>query len=558
MRKNSLRFKIITCVAAALAFTLAATEGHAVQELDRKYSLETIGVLRSWDNADGLFSDYVATAYKQYFSQQSRFLQVDLSKADILLGKSALPYNQLIDDKNILSQISKSMRSQTILRTKIYKEGPTYRFVLDWMHAPHMEVLAAETFVLEEPQDTRLFNFEDAKVALMQGLDRLIKKIPFHAQVSGRDDDKVTVLLGDKKAVRAGDTLIVATTEDVKLHPILKSVMDWRFTQTGRLEVESVDDGIAFCKIAEEEPGRKIGRYQKVVQVVPASRIRSSSGDRPNYGQSGNGSGDISGNYTDSRENYQGTMGPLTDDYDSSKSVATFENPNGMRRPTLGYGTAGFWMGTLARDFSNATTARTGSGFLMGVKVDGRVWLTPEWFADAGLGFGTTGYQQKNSTTGTETLVSSQSASAMMMRLAGGYQTYLDGTFFGPKAWVVGGYHRNSYKFPYLAAEALGSTAFGSLFIGLGGDLPITQGFGALFNFDIGLIKSASETDLVNNGSNQGITDVGFFVGGYYRFADRLSAKLGLDYIVNSTSFEDTTAYTNKIISFGPSVSYYF
>ena len=95
-------------------------------------------------------ADYVANAYKNFFSHQSRFVLQDLSKADALLGKSKLPYYKVIDDADVLNQIARSMRSESIIRTKIYKEGTRYRFVIDWLHAVRMELIASETVVIEE------------------------------------------------------------------------------------------------------------------------------------------------------------------------------------------------------------------------------------------------------------------------------------------------------------------------------------------------------------------------------------------------------------------------
>src|SRR4051812_43818557 len=89
----------------------------ASAELDRRYSIETVGFLKSWDNVDGLFSEYVARAYREYFAHQSRFLVQDLGKADAILSHAKIPYAKLIDDPEVLLQLSRSARSQSILRT---------------------------------------------------------------------------------------------------------------------------------------------------------------------------------------------------------------------------------------------------------------------------------------------------------------------------------------------------------------------------------------------------------------------------------------------------------
>src|SRR4051812_18859164 len=116
----------------ALALTLASSVAYASPELDRLYALETIGALKAWDNVDGLFSDYVSAAYKDFFSRQTRFVYQDLSKADAVLKQSKLAYSRLLEDPAILAQIARAEKTQTLLRTKISKQGPQYRFTIDW------------------------------------------------------------------------------------------------------------------------------------------------------------------------------------------------------------------------------------------------------------------------------------------------------------------------------------------------------------------------------------------------------------------------------------------
>src|SRR4051812_30100064 len=110
MKKNFLRKNFTSSLICLLL--LFAAPARASSELDRAYALETVGFLRAWDNVDGLFADYVGAAYKDYFARQSRFVLQDLSRADYVLNKSKLPYNKVIEDHEILTQLARSMRSE--------------------------------------------------------------------------------------------------------------------------------------------------------------------------------------------------------------------------------------------------------------------------------------------------------------------------------------------------------------------------------------------------------------------------------------------------------------
>src|SRR6185295_11380111 len=98
----------------ALALFLISPVAQANPEMDRLYALETVGALKAWDNVDGLFSDYVSSAYKDYFSRQTRFVYQDLSKADAVLKHSKLPYPKLIEDPQVLAQIARAEKTQTL------------------------------------------------------------------------------------------------------------------------------------------------------------------------------------------------------------------------------------------------------------------------------------------------------------------------------------------------------------------------------------------------------------------------------------------------------------
>jgi hypothetical protein len=243
----------------------------ASPELDRAYALSSIGILRAWDNVDGLFGDMVTKAFTEHLANESRFTVQDLSKANAALTSSKMPYAKVIEDPAILGQLAKTFKLDSFLRTKAYKEGPNYKFTIDWIHAQKLQVIATETVEIEEPfRGQGKLGTEEFRKSLTDALDRMIAKVPFKGSVTGRDQTAVTVNLGASSGIKKGDTVVLATLDDVKYHPLLKTVVDWRLTPTGKATVDDVDEGIAFAKIDTEEYGRQIQRFQKVVQIIPA------------------------------------------------------------------------------------------------------------------------------------------------------------------------------------------------------------------------------------------------------------------------------------------------
>lgn len=512
--KSALAALLASCAAAALAFPLPA---RANAELDRKYALETVGLLRAWDNMDGLFGDYVAAAYKDYFSRQSRFVLQDLSKTDAILTQSKIPYNRVIEDTEVLGQLARTTKSQSVIRTKIQKEGPQYRFTISWMHSPGMELLAYDEVVIREREDGAGFGLDDIKGSLQATLDRMIRKVPFHGMVTGRDNTSVTLNIGKGSNLLPGDTLVIGTLDEVKKHPLLKEIVDWRLTTTGKLKVDQVEDGIAFAKVEEEEAGREISRFQKVIQIIPA--------------------------------NAKANEIPVIE-----------EKPEPADRaapPTLGWASATGWLGGFSRQFSdNGTMAKSGGAIFMGAAADGQLWLTREWFAELGFAYGFGSYAQDDFSAGVES-ASGISVSAFAWKLAGGYTYLVTGDFSGPKAWTKFGLHSTSFSLPTVLTEALAPVSFTSPFIGVGGELPIRGKYGAIVNLEFGLFPGGGETGQPN-GSTDGASDVRFSLAGYYRWSPRTTFRVGVDILANSAEFSSNSSLSQKIVTVAPSLVYYF
>lgn len=508
----------------ALPSLLCARPALASPELDRLYALETIGFLKAWDNVDGLFADYVTAAYKDYFANQSRFVVNDLSKADSVFSSSKLPYNQVIDDADLLTQLSRVTRTESLIRTKIVKEGPQYRFTLEWLHSPKIELLASETITLEEPRDGKAFGLGDIKAALHKALDSMVKKVPFQGHVTGRDETSVTVNIGELANVRVGDTMVLATVEEAKKHPLLKAVVDWRTASTGRIEIEEVDGGISFGKILEEEPGRKISRYQKVVQVIPRSQTAR---DKPE----------------------------VIDEQKIKLEETKRETPH------LGYITASLGVGSFGRDLSiEATSANgldedvlnTGGGLFTAGRGEGEIWFNKEFFANAGFTYGFWNHTQEGTQEGAD-------AAGTMLSLKGtvGYTYLATEDYFGPKGWVKLGYRMTNYTLPYDAPRSIGASKFNAVIAGVGGELPIRDAFGAMLSLELGLLPSLEEINW-ETGIAKSITDFSISFGGYMNLTPKMRIKAGFDVISNSADFDNGSTLTHRIITFSPALLFYF
>lgn len=193
---------------------------------------------------------------------------------------------------------------------------------------------------------------------------------------------------------------------------------------------------------------------------------------------------------------------------------------------------------------------------MIGVKGEAQAWFTSDFFGELKLAYGSAGYSQKNSTTGAETL-SGTSLSMSQFRLAAGWFYHVTSNFFGPKGWVKLGYQKTSYGLPQNATARTGAVSYNSLFLGVGGDLPVRDDYGIILDADFGVFGSGTE-EAGYFGTATGASSVSFFAGGYAWLDPKLKFQVGIDFKSNSVDFVTGGSISNKAFAIAPSLLFYF
>ncbi len=512
--KFKVRNLIFLCATVLFSVSVFSQSSFASPELDRQYALTSIGILRAWDNVDGLFGDMVTKTFSEHLADQSRFVVQDLTKANQLLMSSKVSYAKVIEDPEVLGTLAKNFKIDSFLRTKIYKEGPNYRFTIDWVHAQKLQLIASESVEVAEPfKGEGKLGTEEFRGALRSALDRLIAHVPFKGSVTGRDQTSVTVNLGITSGIKKGDTLVFATLDEVKFHPLLKTIVDWRLTPTGKATVDEVDDGLAFAKVDTEEYGRQILRFQKIVQIIPAAE----------------------------------SVSIASQSLDTEAMEKKAKEP-----PRIGYIAPGLMLGSASRE----TATNTGSGMLYGLKAEAQSWFTSNVFGELRFAYGTAGFTQKSISTQTTNL-EGVSTSFSQYRLSLGYFYHVTSNFFGPKGWVKGGLQGTTYGLPLDSTTQTAKASYSGFFLGLGGDLPVRGDYGAILDVDFGVFGTG--TDEGNFfGSSSGSSSLNVFVGGYGWIEPKMKLQVGIDFKSHSMDFLNGASISNRVFAISPSLLFYF
>jgi len=484
----------------------------ASPENDRVYQLDGIAWLRASDNADGIFSDYLEDQYATYFSGQSRFTVVPLKGLREILDHSSARYPELIQQADILKRISQKYRVENLIRTRVYKENDTYRFVIEWVYAPRGDVLSSVEFRYLDAGTEAGIQKSELPRALNHALDELIQKLPFLGEITGVDGDTITVSVGHNQNVKPKDTVTLYTLQSVKRHPLLKTIEEWRWQPVGRAEVEQVEESLSFAKVTDLEPEQKVIRYQKVREIIPAP--------------------------------------PEPEEH--------IRTPEKIDIPRLGWVSANIGLGSYSRQvgLAGGTSGRGGGGLMEAFEIDSQVWLNSRFIAQGTLGGMVLKYSPTDLSSGSS-IGTSYNGSGSNFRIAGGYSLFPMKTVHDSIAWVDLGYKTTHYSLSTDTSNDVGTSDFGCLFIGIGGQMYVYDRFGAELGLDLGIFHSASESDLGFGGAS-GSTDLSFRIAGTYHFQDPFYLRLLIKLNSQSMDFSGGQSLSEKTFMILPSIMYYF
>jgi hypothetical protein len=499
---KKMRFRFL-----ALLLLTAPFGAHAGPENDRVYQLETLAWLKASDNMDGVFADFVDEQFQHYFSGQTRFTVRPLKGVSELLGSSKLKYRELIREPEILKKISRKFEVENLLRTSVFKEGETYRFVLDWLYGPRAEVIASHEFRHFDEHRENGLQSGSLPGMFEKAIATLISKLPFLGQVTGVEGESITASLGRNAGVKPGDLLAISTLQSVRRHPLMGTIEEWRWQAVGRARVEQVEESMCFAKVVETEPNMNVIRNHKIREIIsapPEAKVRE----------------------------------------ESSPFIAR-----------SGWIAANAGAGLYARETSSTTLGRGGSGLLGIFEFDAQLWLNSRTLVQASYETSLFKYAPTDLSSGSG-IGSSYSGSHTRVRGALGYSLLPMKNLFDPVAWVHAGYKSRSQSLP-VSTDLTAGSSFDSVFVGVGGSFPVTRNLSAQMDLDLGILRTASSPDL-GFGDATASSDLNFRLSGNLRLDEHFFLRVMFNLSALSMDFGGGESSSQKMFSLSPSLMYYF
>jgi len=507
-----LKFLILTFSFLSL---MAGNVAWSSPENDRIYALDTLGWLRAADNVDGIFGSYMDDIFQKYFSEQSRFDVRSLNSADSILSDSKVPYPIIIQDNEVLRRLAQKFKVESLLRTRVFREGETYRFQFEWVYAPRGDVLATQEFRYVDAGGDQGLKSDELPNLIRKNLDELIAKLPFFGQVTGVDNDTVTVNIGRNQGVTAHQILGIYTLQALKRHPLYKTIEEWRWMPVGKVRVEQVEESMLFGKIIEMEPNQHVMRYQKVRDILAAPPE-----DKP-------------------------------------KEAPTPET-NNPDNPRLGWAAANFGLGSYSRNVGpgSGLDGRGGGGFAWDGDVDAMIWFNSQIMAQGDFMGGLIGYTPTNLQTG-KTQVTQYSGTQTEFRLAAGYAFFPIHTIMDATAWADLGYKNTMWDLVSSTADFTGPSSVGSFFLGIGGQVPVWRKISLSLSMDIGLFNAFGQT-APSFGTAKSVSDLAFDLAAIYQFDTHIYARLLFRIEAEGATFSAGQTVSQTLISVCPSFMYTF
>ncbi len=205
---------------------------------------------------------------------------------------------------------------------------------------------------------------------------------------------------------------------------------------------------------------------------------------------------------------------------------------------------------------------------MYGGRAEGQAWFTRAIFAGFSIGYGRFDYSQIYTTDEKPTPAAAQTATLMNYKIEAGYSFAFTSSFFGPKAHAKVGYRANDFSFALSNSEATGDISYDSLFLGVGGEIPLVEKISMKVDLGFGLING--ETDKLLNAASSSSLDFSVFGAAVYHYKARLHFQLGVgldllgsDYtaalpgaVAPTTSVAQSISHT--VFTVVPSVIYLF
>jgi hypothetical protein len=497
----------VLCLTLLLTAQTFGQKSVFVSSVDSDLTIKSVGVLPMVDNVAGIYSKPLSAHLLSLLADDKQWSANEIvdkqnstpeSYEDhSALAKTLLSKNKV--DGFISSRLTKGPQGVT-LRLNLFsgKEG----------------LLTAQAIM----SNYTGYEVADLRTQLSGLYKELKSKIPYDGVLLSRKGTLVTVNVGSKQGLSENQDLNVIQIVKVQRHPKFNFIVSTDKEILGRVRLKKVEEFLSFGTIVSErdegvlKPGHKLIVEQFIkypeTPMTADQKIIDALGSRKDQPLA---FGDKAGEWVPDKTPTFGKIAVLLGltQYSLSSNLAT--------------------SGGLSASNSLVPT----------IKLDGEMWLSPEWFGAMSLRQYVFSVSNPNGSGSPSKL----NVSTSQYSLLAGYNFLIADQFFGPKLQLSAGYSKFSSTVDQSSPlTAFTSQSYSGLMFGLGGSFPLDLesktpvSLGAKINL---FFNPALDESPVDSGScRNNITSFSGFVD--IRQSHRLNYKFVIDYDLFASSFTGT------------------
>lgn len=489
---------------ASLASAQPVTSGAVYKsEIDELLTVETVSVLPFSDNVQGIYARPLENHFSEVLGKQHRWDLLPVNSVGPVLSPEDLE-----DDLEKAKQMAGGIAANAFFACRISKGPNGVTIILSLFLTKDAKLLAKATM-----KDERSFDVAELKKQIEELLSKVTAQIPYQGRILSRDGQRVTVNVGRKDGIQAGQIISVVQLIAATRHPKFNFLINTEKEIIGKVKILKVDETLSFGTLVTEKEKGAVRKGAKIAGLDFVTYPETSALSDPSGGQD------------------------LTERQDSK--VAFGDNPSSWlpkRTPTFGQVGA-----RLGNTFYSGTTSVDGVGALNGstylapsVSLDLELWLTPAISMHAAFKQGIIPIDNPRDGSSPNNL----NQSLTQYELLFGYNFRFSPTAWGPSVELLAGYLNYRLFVDDASPEAFTTMTYSGIKAGVRGNFPIDKaslysgGAEAFMIFQPNLSESP-----VTSGASSKSTINMFGVFGFKKLSENLKAMAKLDFEQYTSSF---------------------
>lgn len=474
-------------------------------EADSLLKLTRVTLAPVTDNTDGIYARPVENKLRDLISRTYRW---DFVEGNFVGGIQTI--NEFEESPESVQKLTNSVQAEGLISARIIKTPQSLQIQVGLFLGSDGKLIVKET-----TSEIKKFEISEILSQLDRAYKLLLERLPFRGYVLSRIQNKVTLNLGAKDGIRPGDPVSAILVLSLRRHPKQNFMVAHDKEVLGQIRIDKVEDSLSFGTITFEKERGAIQKLTKIGSSLPVQYSPSIEGRTNNDFGMGTGA-----------EFGEPSLPP-----GDLPQVWVPVDP-----PTFGKMSFLFGLGSFSANTLLATSGSVegNSNFVPSLKVNGEIWITPQWIVRAGIQ--NVPFSISNPLPNSSP--SRLNMSATRYQFHAGYNILLLNDFFGPRVQLLAGVQQFNLYADASSPLALTETTFSGFNLGANAMFPITPDgkYEIGFSFITFLRPGLSEKPVTSGGaSDNSVTQFSLF--GSMKLTERFRAFGTLDFDLFKASF---------------------